>query len=61
MLTTSADGESFVVDVLYGDAEGGQRGVTRLGLSRSPAHDSDETEWAVSAARHWNLDRPDPR
>lgn len=55
------DGQPFVVDVLYGDVEGGQRVITRLGLSRSPAHDSEENEWAVSAARHWNLDRPDPR
>lgn len=55
------DGQPFIVDVLYGDVEGGQRVITRMGLSRSPAHDNKETEWAVSAARHWNLDRPDPR
>jgi hypothetical protein len=35
--------------------------ITRMGLSRSPAQDSKETEWAASAARHWNLDRPNPR
>jgi hypothetical protein len=57
----TADDEPFTVDVLYGDVEGGQRMITRLGISRSPAHDSTETEWAVNAARHWNLDRPDPR
>ena len=57
----AADGQPFTLDVLYGDVEGGQRVITRMGLSRSPAHDSDDTEWAVSAARHWNLDRPDPR
>ena len=57
----AASGEHFAVDVLYGDFEGGQRVITRLGLSRSPAHDSKENEWAISAARHWNLDRPDPR
>ena len=55
------DHQPFVVDVLYGDAEGGQRVITRIGLSVSPAHDSKETEWAISASRHWNLDRPDPR
>lgn len=55
------DGRSFTVDVLYGDAEGGQRVITRLGLSRSPARDSEQDEWALSAGRHWNLDRPDPR
>lgn len=57
----AADGRNFIVDVLYGDIEGGQRVITRLGLSRSPAPDSKENEWAISAARHWNLDRPDPR
>lgn len=55
------DKEPFIVDVLYGDAEGGQRVITRIGLSASPAQESEETEWAVSASRHWNLDRPDPR
>jgi hypothetical protein len=55
------DGQSFVVDVLYGDVEGGQRVITRIGLSRSPAPGSDDNEWAISAGRHWNLDRPDPR
>jgi hypothetical protein len=57
----SADGQAFTVDVLYGDVEGGQRVITRMGLSRSPAADSEEEEWAISAGRHWNLDRPDPR
>jgi hypothetical protein len=62
MLTERAkDRQPFSVDVLYGDTEGGQRVITRLGLSLSPAHDSKESEWAVSAGRHWNLDRPDPR
>lgn len=55
------DRGQFIVDVLYGDVEGGQRIITRLGMSPSPAHDAKENEWAVSAGRHWNLDRPDPR
>ena len=59
------DGQPFVVDVLYSDVEGGQRVITRLGLSRLPGHDGEAedegNEWAISAARHWNLDRPDPR
>jgi hypothetical protein len=48
--------ERLVVDVLYGDHEGGQRVVTRF--SMTPRHDDG---WMVSAARHWNIDRPDPR
>ena len=48
--------ERLVVDVLYGDHEGGQRVVTRF--SMTPRKDDG---WMVSAARHWNIDRPDPR
>ena len=55
------DREPFSLDVLYGDVEGGQRVITRLGLSPSPVPDSPDNEWAISAGRHWNLDRPDPR
>jgi hypothetical protein len=48
----------LTVDVLYGDHEGGQRTVTRFGLS--PRQGEDQA-WIVSAARHWNIDRDDPR
>jgi hypothetical protein len=57
----AADRQQFAIDVLYGDVEGGQRMITRAGLSRGPAQDADASEWAVAAGRHWNLDRPDPR
>ena len=43
------------VDVLYGDHELGQRSITRFALS--PRDD----RWIASVARHWNVDRPDPR
>lgn len=46
----------LTVDLLYGDADGGQRIVTRFGLQPR----QDET-WLVSVNRHWNIDRPDPR
>jgi hypothetical protein len=49
--------ERLVIDVLYGDHEGGQRVVTRFSMT---ARDADEG-WIVSAARHWNVDRADPR
>jgi hypothetical protein len=44
------------VDVLYGDYEGGQRVISRFGLQIR-----DDGTWIVSAARHWNVDRADPR
>jgi hypothetical protein len=46
----------IVVDLLYGDVEGGQRVISRFSLL--PAGD---TAWLASVARHWNLDHPDPR
>jgi hypothetical protein len=44
------------VDVLYGDHEGGQRVITRFAMI---PRESDG--WIVSAARHFNIDRPNPR
>ena len=55
----SPSGETFTLDLLYGDSEGGQRTVTRFGMI--PLHVDDTTKWYPSTARHWNLDRPDPR
>src|SRR5689334_20325751 len=46
------------IDVLYGDHEGGQRTITRFGMT---PRQGDDTSWIVSAARHWNIDRDDPR
>jgi hypothetical protein len=46
----------LTVDVLYGDHEGGQRAISRFGLQPR----EDDT-WIVSVARHWNVDRDDPR
>lgn len=46
----------FAIEVLYGDHEGGQRAITSFTVM--PAADGS---WLCTAARHWNLDRPDPR
>jgi hypothetical protein len=43
-------------DILYGDFEGGQRVITRYRVLRE-----DDGEWRVSAVRHWQVDRIDPR
>jgi hypothetical protein len=48
--------EQMTIDVLYGDHEGGQRVITRFGIV--PRGDDS---WLLSAGRHWNVDRPDPR
>jgi hypothetical protein len=51
--------EPFTIELLYGDHEGGQRTITRFGMI--PRRIGDETKWFPAVARHWNLDRPDPR
>jgi len=57
------DGGRLTIDVLYGDHEGGQRTITRFSLTpRTHAREDDEPWlWTCSTARHWNLDRADPR
>jgi hypothetical protein len=44
------------IEVLYGDHELGQRSVSLFLLTPR-----GEEDWFVSVARHWNIDRPDPR
>ena len=46
----------MVVDLLYGDHEGGQRTISRFLLNPY-----GEEGWLGSVGRHWNLDRADPR
>jgi hypothetical protein len=48
-------GESIVVELLYSDLVGGQRTVTRLGLT--PFDDV----WIATIVRHWFLDWSGPR
>jgi hypothetical protein len=49
-------GERIILDVLYGDHQGGQRVISRFSLvPRGDGH------WLATVARHWNVDRPDPR
>jgi hypothetical protein len=55
-LSTLAEREPFTIDLLYGDQEGGQRTISRFTILPA-ANDG----WYCQVARHWNLDRPDPR
>jgi hypothetical protein len=48
--------QRFVVDLLYTDHEGGQRTISRFALTPR-----QESGWLCTVARHWNLDRQDPR
>jgi hypothetical protein len=53
------DRSPLVVDLLYGDQEGGQRVISRFSLVPRGGEGADG--WLASPARHWNVDRPDPR
>jgi hypothetical protein len=48
-------GEVLVLDLLYGDFEGGQRVISQYSLR----HVGER--WLAQATRHFNVDRPDPR
>jgi hypothetical protein len=48
--------EPAMVDLLYGDHEGGQRVITRFLLTPRP-----DDSWLAGVVRHWNVDRADPR
>jgi hypothetical protein len=48
-------GEPLVINLLYGDFEGGQRVITQFSLRRA------DERWLAQAVRHFNVDRPDPR
>lgn len=50
-----AAGGTLVVDLLYGDYEGGQRVISQFNLIQQ------DDNWIASAIRHFNMDRPDPR
>jgi hypothetical protein len=47
---------------MYGDFEGGQRVISQFSLRYQPGEqDGSAGRWLASAARHFNVDRPDPR
>src|SRR5262249_6206049 len=48
-------GGPLTLRMLYGDFEGGQRVITQFAVRRG------NQRWLASAARHFNVDRPEPR
>ncbi|CAM5469376.1 putative protein OS=Leifsonia shinshuensis OX=150026 GN=HNR13_004039 PE=4 SV=1 [Leifsonia shinshuensis] len=62
VVRSGAAGDGFSVDVLYGDAEGSQRVVSRFFISHGPpGHGDHDEEWIMLVSRHWNVDLPAPR
>ena len=50
----------FAIELLYSDHEGGQRIISLFSVTPRDASDDPE-QWLCSVARHWSIDRPDPR
>jgi hypothetical protein len=48
--------QGMMIDLLYGDHEGGQRMISRFSM-----RPRDDGGWMIEAGRHWNVDREDPR
>jgi hypothetical protein len=55
--------DAVVIDLLYGDHEGGQRTIVRFVLTAWPADENkdDRSGRRVTVVRYWNVDRADPR
>ena len=52
-------GARIFVDLIYGDYEGGQRTIARIGLTRDG--DADRDDYLAEVGRYWNVDGIDPR
>jgi hypothetical protein len=52
-------GTRISVDLVYGDYEGGQRTIARIGLTRDG--DTDRDDYRADVGRYWNIDGVDPR
>jgi hypothetical protein len=55
--TAAQNRDRVMVDILFGDHEGGLRTITRFAIADWPEVDGERTQ----ALRHWNVDRGDPR
>jgi hypothetical protein len=51
-----AEGDRVIVDLLYGDHEGGQRAIARFGVTVN-----EQGKRYANVIRYWNIDREDPR
>ncbi len=55
--SAARDGVRVMVDLLYGDHEGGQRTIARFAIGPGEENDGHRAE----VVRYWNVDREDPR
>jgi len=59
ILTAVRAGKRVLIDLLYGDYEGGQRTIARFSIAGRG--DDDKRIRDASVVRYWNLDGDDPR
>ncbi len=57
LLAAVQNEERVIVDILYGDHEGGQRTIARFSM----VSDEDVEPRRAGVLRYWNVDRDDPR
>ena len=55
-----AGDDILLIDLLYGDQEGGQRTISRFSIAQYPGTDH-QNEWSPAVVNHWYLDREGPR
>lgn len=55
---TMAGPNPLLIDLLYGDQEGGQRTISRFSIAR---YSDTDDGWYPSVVNHWYLDRRGPR
>lgn len=58
LVSAIGSGAPLVVDILYGDYEGGQRTIARFSVVRQDGRDGG---YRADVVRYWNVDRVDPR
>ena len=56
-ITEYAWGSRVLVDLLYGDHEGGQRAIARFTMTP----EDEASGRTANVVRYWNIDREDPR
>jgi hypothetical protein len=63
LLDAKKSGRRIMIDLLYGDYQGGQRTIVRFTVNTDEARHAEEDRWIrdASVVRYWNVDADDPR
>ena len=57
LASAAEDGSRVLVDLMYGDHEGGQRAIARFSVTP----EDEGSGRTANVVRYWNIDREDPR